>query len=408
MYDIVIYSFGLVLRLLAFFNPKIKKGVMGRSQTFTRLKNNINPSEKTLWFHCASLGEYEQGLPVFKALRKDNPNHKIILSFFSPSGYEVRKNSEIADIAVYLPIDTKKHAIRFLDAINPELSVFVKYDIWPNLLLEVKKRNLRAILISAHFRKNQVYFKSYGNYLKKVLFTFEHIFVQDEKSKKLLNSIRYKNVTVSGDTRYDRVSAQLEQNNNLDFILDFKNKSLCVVIGSSWPEDEEILVDFINENASKDLKFIIAPHEINSIKTNNLLSIIKLKTVLFSDMQEKNLSDYNIFIIDTVGHLSKIYNHADIAYVGGAMGTTGLHNILEPAIFGIPIIIGKNYTKFPEAIAMIEQAGVTSIKNPLELKMVLNTLILNKEYRKKQGQLNRHYIDQNKGAIVQIMDYLRT
>jgi 3-deoxy-D-manno-octulosonic-acid transferase len=282
----------------------------------------------------------------------------------------------------------------------------VKYDIWPNYLNTLKKRNLRAILISASFRESQSYFKFYGSRLRKALLAFEHIFVQNESSKRLLESINIKNVTISGDTRYDRVSQQLEQDNSLDFISKFRQDEACIVIGSSWPEDEELLVPYINENISKDVKYIIAPHNIKTNQIENLKNNIKAKTILFSEKDNKNLSEYSVFIIDTIGFLSKIYSYADMAYVGGAMGTKGLHNILEPAVFGVPIVIGKNYQKFPEAIKMINEAGVITISNYIELKKEFDTLIENKNERQRLGDLNKTFVDQNKGAIAIITDFI--
>jgi len=407
LYNLGIYILKVLLKVLAPFNPKIKKGVLGRAETFSILKKSLSSNDYTLWFHCSSLGEYEQGLPVFKELRKDYPNHKIVLSFFSPSGFEIRKNSEIADVVVYIPLDTIKNAKAFLSLVHPELVVFVKYDIWPNLLDQIKTRSIRAILISARFSKNQTYFKFYGNRLRKALFAFEHIFVQDSKSINLLNSINYQNATISGDTRYDRVFDQLRQNNQLDFIAAFKHDALCVVIGSSWPEDEEILVDYINTNASKNIKFIIAPHEIKKHEIEGIRSKLDKEVALFSNQDFDMESNKSVLIIDAIGYLSRIYSYADIAYVGGAMGKTGLHNILEPAVFGIPVIIGKNYNRFPEAKMMIEQAGVTSVKNKKELNTVFQTLVENQEYRENEGHLNKEYIVKNKGAVVQIMSYLR-
>lgn len=407
MYTLSIYILSFLLKLIAYFNPKIKKGVLGRSSTFSKLNESIRPNDKTLWFHCASLGEYEQGLPVFKELRLDYPDHKIILSFFSPSGYEVRKNSEIADIVVYLPLDTPRNTRTFLNLVKPELTIFIKYDIWPNFLKEVNRRRLRAILISAHFRKNQAYFKLYGNRLRNALLAFEHIFVQDEHSKILLNSVGIRNVSISGDTRYDRVYSQLNHNNKLDYISNFKGDSTCIVIGSSWEEDETILMNFINTNTSKQLKFVIAPHEIKTNRINNLLSKLNHDAVLYTKRNKKTLEDYNILIIDTVGQLSKIYSYADIAYVGGAMGSNGLHNILEPAVFGVPIVIGKNYQNFPEAKTMIQQAGLTSVTNKHDLSTVMQILLKNNEYREQEGLKNLNFVKKNRGAVVQIMTYLR-
>lgn len=407
LYNIGIYIADFLLKLLASFNQKLQLGVDGRKQTFTILKQKLQTTDKTLWFHCASLGEYEQGLPVFKELRKLYANHKIVLTFFSPSGYEIRKNTDVADVVVYLPMDTKTNVKRFLDLVQPELTIFVKYDFWPNYLSELKKRQHRAILVSAAFRPNQAFFKFYGGMMRKALQSFEHIFVQNEASKGLLNSINFKNVTVSGDTRFDRVSDQLLQDNSLPFIELFKNNQLCVVVGSSWPEDEELLVTYINSHVSKNVKYIIAPHNMKGSQISNLVSKLEAKTVLYSEMEGKELSDYSVFVIDTIGLLSKIYNYADIAYVGGAMGTTGLHNILEPAVFGVPIIIGKDYSKFPEAFDMIANRGLISIKNYDELETTLNSIIDDSLKRKTLGAANANFILKNKGAVIQILDYIR-
>lgn len=407
LYNLGIYFLGFILQIVALFNEKIRLGVKGRNETFKKLNQHLKKEDNTLWLHCASLGEFEQGLPVFKELRTLYPNHKIVLSFFSPSGYEIRKNTDVADLVVYLPLDTKSNAKRFIDLVKPELTIFVKYDIWPNMLNALNKRKLRAILISATFRKNQSYFKFYGSKTKKALHTFEHIFVQNKSSKTLANTLGLKNVTVAGDTRFDRVSNQLNQDNTLDFISNFKQDKLCVVIGSSWPEDEELLIKFINNNQNLDVKYIIAPHNIKATQIQNITKNLNTETVLFSQKEGKLLSNYSVFVIDTIGLLSKIYAYADIAYVGGAMGNTGLHNILEPAVFGVPIIIGSNYKNFPEAYEMIDNGGLVSIKNFNELEDKLQLLIENKDKRLQQGTLNLNFIKKNKGAVIQIINYIR-
>jgi len=407
IYNILIALTSFILKGVSLFNTKIKKGVDGRKQTFIVLKNNILKTDKCIWFHCASLGEYEQGLPVFKNIRKLYPNHKIVLSFFSPSGYEIRKNTDVADLVIYLPLDSKKNAKKFIDLVHPELTVFVKYDIWPNLLKELKKRNLKAILISALFRPNHSFFKFYGKEQRNALFAFNHIFVQNEASKKLLNKINYTNVTVSGDTRFDRVYSQLEQDNTLDFIEEFKQDSLCIIAGSTWPEDENILIDYINSNASTKLKFIIAPHNIKTSQIDKFCNQLQVPFVTFSKKENKDLSVFSVFIMDTIGLLTKAYSYADIAYVGGAMGKTGLHNTLEPAVFGIPIIIGKNYKKFPEAYALIAENGMLSVKNKKELALFLDELANNQAKREKMGAQNFNYIKKNKEAVIQIINYIR-
>lgn len=407
LYTIGIYIAVFHLKIISLFNHKIKLGIEGRAKTFETLERNLSKTDQTIWFHCASLGEYEQGLPVFKELRKLYSNHKIVLSFFSPSGYEIRKNTDVADIVVYLPMDTKTNAKRFLDLVHPQLTIFVKYDIWPNYLLELKKRHLRAILISSLFRKHQSYFKWYGSMMRTSLSAFEHIFVQDEASKLLLKTIDFHQVSISGDTRFDRVFDQLSQDNSLQFLDVFKQDKLCMVIGSSWPEDEKLLIPYLNESSSENIKYVIAPHNIKSQQIDELIALLKIKTVLYTEMEGKNLSEYSVFILDTIGILSKTYSYADIAYVGGAMGTTGMHNILEPAAFGVPIIIGKNHHKFPEARQMIEQAGVLSISNYDELKTTMNNLIAQNGKRKELGVLNGQYIVNHRGAVDQIMDFIR-
>ena len=396
----------LVLKVIALFNHKIKLGVKGRANTFNSLKNEIKKDDKTLWFHCASLGEYEQGLPIFDILRKDYPKHKIVLTFFSPSGYEIRKNAPFADVVVYLPLDTKSNAKQFIKLVNPELTVFVKYEIWPNYLNEIKKNGLRAVLISAVFRKDQSFFKWYGTQTKQALFAFEHIFTQNEASKNLLESIGYKNATVSGDTRFDRVLNQLQIDNTLDFIETFKHDKLCIVIGSSWPEDEAILVPYINQ-CKHDVKFIIAPHNIKAKQIEGLKQSLQKETVLFSNKENYNLKDSQVFIVDTIGFLSKIYSYANIAYVGGAMGTTGLHNILEPAVFGVPIIIGSNHKKFPEAQAMIDHSNVFSVNDYTSLKNKLDLLIDNKTVREETGEKSFNFVKEKEGAVIQIVKFLR-
>ena len=407
LYNILIYCIGFVLSIVAFFNIKIKKGVLGRKETFSILNSELIPTDQTIWLHCASLGEYEQGLPVFELLRKDFPKHKIIISFFSPSGYEIRKHTPIADIAVYLPLDTKSNAKQFLELVHPELVVFVKYEIWPNFLYELKSRQIKTILISALFRENQIFFKTYGAWMRNALSAFSHIFVQKEKTKELLNAHHFNNVSVANDTRFDRVFNQLKTDNTIDFIEEFKNNKLCIVFGSTWSEGENFITSYINQTVYPNIKFIIAPHNIKDKQINILKNSIDKKVILYSEHQGSNLREADVFIVNTIGMLSKIYNYADIAYVGGAIGKTGLHNTLEPATFGVPIIIGNNYKKFPEASEMKANGGLFSIANYIEFKTILDKLVENKNFRIESGQLNRNYIQKNTGAVIQIINYLR-
>lgn len=403
LYNTLIHLASFGATVTSFFSPKMKLFVNGRKDVFEKLQRQIAISDKTIWVHCASLGEFEQGVPIMEEIKKTKPEYKIVVSFFSPSGYEVKKNSPIADVVAYLPMDTPSNAKRFIEAIHPSLAIFVKYEIWPNYLFELQKKKIPSILISALFRENQIFFKSYGGFMRRALFTFYKYFVQDENSKQLLNSIGLKNVTISGDTRFDRVSNQLTMNNTLPFARDFKGNSISIVCGSTWPEDETVLLDFIN-SASEEVKFIIAPHKIESHKIEEFRKRINKKTVLHSEKDDVNLSEYNVLIIDCIGLLSKLYSYADIAYVGGAMGTTGLHNILEPATFAIPIVIGKNHGKFPEAETLKKSGGLFVVEDTEECTAILNKLVLDGSLREEAGKIAGIFIKQNIGATSIIME----
>lgn len=400
LYSTLTSLFQAVLPVSGLFSTKLKQFVNGRKTVFETLKIQLSETDKTIWFHCASLGEYEQGLPVMEALKAKYPQHKLVVTFFSPSGYENKKNSSIGDVTVYLPLDTKGNVTQFLNLVKPEIAVFVKYEFWPNYLLELKKRTIPAFLISAVFRKKQVFFKPQGFWMRKVLKTFTHIFVQDEKSKQLLESIDIKQTTVSGDTRYDRVSKQIEEDNTVDCIEKFKGNTLCVVAGSTWPEDEAVLIYYINSSPAK---FIIAPHNLKRDEINNFVSQVRRKTVRYTEMEGKNLAEYDVLILDTIGLLKKTYSYADVAYVGGAMGSTGLHNILEAATFGVPIVIGKNFYKFPEAKALQSRAGLFSVSDKNDLKTIFDKLLNEPSFREKTGMINGHFAQNNTGATQKIV-----
>ena len=405
LYNSIILLASQIVKLAALFSPKIKLFVNGRKEVFSILETKINPNDKTIWFHAASLGEYEQGLPVIEKIKEKFPNHKIVITFFSPSGYEVRKNNTIADATVYLPLDTKSNAQKFIKAINPEMVFFIKYEYWPNYLNELKNQNIKTYLISGIFRENQAFFKWYGGFYRNALKTFDYFFVQNESSKKLLQNINFNNVKISGDTRFDRVVSILERNNSLDFIEQFKDYKTTIVIGSSWPKDESLLVNFINQS-EENLKFIIAPHNIHKSEIVNLQSLIKKKSILFSEKNNVDLSNFNVFIIDTIGILTKIYSYADIAYVGGGFGNPGVHNILEPATFGVPIIIGSNYTHFAEAIALVHQEGCISVSNQNELNEAFHNLIQNEDVRHEKGHICCTFVQMNKGATSIILNHI--
>ncbi|WP_372767258.1 3-deoxy-D-manno-octulosonic acid transferase [Lutibacter sp.] len=406
LYNILIIVAGFMLKIAALFNKKIKLFIDGRKHTFFKLQQEIGKTDEVIWMHCASLGEFEQGRPIIEKIKLKFPTKKVVLTFFSPSGYEVRKNYENADVVCYLPLDSAQNAKRFLEIVHPSLAIFVKYEFWPNLLKELKISNIETLLISGIFRKNQLFFKGYGGWMRKSLTTFSHFFVQDENSKQLLCNINFNNVTVSGDTRFDRVFEITQQNNRLPFIEEFINEKYTVVAGSTWKEDETMLVDYINNCASENEKFIMAPHNINAKDIADLKNSISKKVVLFSEKDIKNLSDYQVFIIDTVGILTKIYSYADLAYVGGGFTKTGVHNVLEPATFGIPILIGPNYHKFNEARDLVKNKACFVIDDSKELSLQLDQFFQFEKNRLKAGESAQKYVVDKTGATAKILNYL--
>ncbi|MCF8320692.1 MAG: 3-deoxy-D-manno-octulosonic acid transferase [Flavobacterium sp.] len=409
LYNLIVVLADFILKIVALFNNKIRLFVDGRKPVFKILSDKIKAYDKTIWFHAASLGEYEQGLPVMELIKSRFPNHLIVLTFFSPSGYEVRKNNTIADVTVYLPLDTQSNVDQFLKLVRPDMVFFIKYEYWPNYLNALQKKEIPTYLISGIFREQQVFFKWYGSFYRKALEAFEHFFVQNLSSKELLLKLGKTNVTVSGDTRFDRVTEILNQNNELDFIEEFKNNSLTVVVGSSWPKDESLLVNYIN--TANNVKFIIAPHNINKDQIANLQNQISKKTILFSSLNlneigSSKLADYDVFVIDTIGILTKIYSYADLVYVGGGFGNPGVHNILEPATFGVPIVIGPNYNHFAEATALVKMEGCISIANQEELNEVLDKLIQNEAVRLEKGHICSTFVEMNKNASETIMNFI--
>jgi len=402
LYNFAAHLTYFILNIYGLFNKKIALFVKGRKETFTKL-SVLNKEDKVVWLHAASLGEFEQGRPIIEEIKKKYPNYKIVVTFFSPSGYEIRKNYPLADVVCYLPFDTKGRVKKFLQMTHPELAIIVKYEFWPNLLKELKQQSISTILVSGIFRSTQQFFKSSGGWMRQALETFDHFFVQDVSSQKLLESIDLKNTTLAGDTRLDRVVKILEQDNILDFVEAFKNNQYTVVAGSTWPEGEKYLVKYIN--ISENEKFIIAPHSMNTKGIADLKTSISKRTVLFSEKNGKNLSNYDVMIVDTIGLLTKIYSYADAVYIGGGF-KTGLHNTLEAATFGVPIVIGPEYSKFKEAIDLVNLKGCISVSNQEEFSAILNRFKNDESFRKDMGEINSAYIQQNKGATKKIMNYI--
>lgn len=395
-----------VLQVIALYKPKIKKFVSGRKTTFRQLKQRIPADAKVIWMHVASLGEYEQGLPVLEKLRTNYPQYTLLVTFFSPSGYEARKNNALADVVTYLPVDTLSNVRQFLAIVKPELALFVKYEIWPNYLFELRKRKVPTLLLSAFFLKRHIFFKPLGGFMRKSLQGFSHFFVQDQSSKDLLASIGVTKVTVSGDTRFDRVSEILKRDNHLPFMENFKGDHFCFVAGSTWPEDEEILADYIN-TSTRSLKYVIVPRRatMKSANMDKLKRAFKKKTICFSAMEGKDISQYEVILVDTFGPLSKIYNYADVAYVGGAFAT-GLHNTLEPGVYGIPVIIGPEYDRFKEAKDLVQKKGIHVVNNLEEFKTVMERFINDPDFREKTGAINATYVKENTGATDLILSHI--
>jgi len=400
---LLLYRAGI--RIASLWNNKAKLWLNGRKNIFDRLSAELRTrNSKIIWFHCSSLGEFEQGRPVIEKLKSQNPDLKFLLTFFSPSGYEIRKDYKGVDWVFYLPLDSKRNAKAFFDIVNPTLVVFVKYDYWYYYLTECKKRNISLLMVSGIFRKDQPFFKWYGNLHRSMLSCFTHFFVQDKESLQLLQSLKINNVTVAGDTRFDRVSEIAESFTPIEAIEKFCSNSPVLVAGSTWPEDEKMTKD---ATASfPDLKIIIAPHEIHREHIDLLKSILP-DAMLFSQLkaQDSQPITSNHLIIDNIGMLSKLYHYATITYIGGGLNK-GIHNTLEAAVYGKPVLFGPNYKKFKEAIGLIETGGGICVNSSAELTSQLNKFLTNKEVLKSSSKNSFEFVKQNKGATEKILNYI--
>ncbi len=406
MYNIGISIYSFLLHLIAPFHKKVKLMVEGHVDTYETLKTKIDTTSKYVWFHVASLGEYEQALPMIEIIRKEKPTYKILLTFFSPSGYEVQKNNELVDIVCYLPFDTKRNVKRFLDLAQPDIAIFVKYEFWYNFIHELYKRKIPVYLISATFRPNQLFFKPWGNVFKKILHYYTQLFVQDKRSKQLLNEHGLDNVTVMGDTRMDRVIKIKEDALNLPLVDKFttlRNNQKILVAGSSWAEDEDLLINYFNKHAY--LKLIIAPHLINEEHLKQIESKLKRPFIRYSQAQigDVNIMNYDCLIIDNFGLLSSIYRYGQIAYIGGGFGA-GIHNLPEAAVYGIPVVFGPNHKKFLEAKELLKSGGGFTISDESELNKVLKDFITSPEDLEIAGEAAANYIYKSAGATQKIVD----
>ncbi len=417
LYNIFIGLYPKIAWLISSKNAKAKLWLQGRQHIFEQLQTAFaSNSSKVVWVHCSSLGEFEQGRPVLEGLKSQYPNSKFLLTFFSPSGYEVRKNYEAADWVFYLPMDSAKNAIQFFDIVKPSLILFVKYEFWFYYLAEASKRDIPLLLVSGIFRPNQVFFKAYGSFYRKMLQCFTHLFVQNEGCVQLLESIGINsNVSVCGDTRFDRVIEIAEQFQPIQAIEDFVGDSKVIVAGSTWTEDDEELDHYANTHIG--ISFIIAPHEIEAERLKECLSLYK-NSMLFSQwvIESKKwegeyvhspIASINTLIIDNIGMLSRLYRYATICYVGGAFGDDGVHNVLEAAVYGKPVVFGPEYDKFAEAIELIDADGAISIGNALELEKELDALLGNTSTYHNMCVNASNYVKSKSGATEKIIRYIQ-
>ena len=396
IYDLGIRIYYLLILVASLFNPKAKQWIRGRKGLFSRIAREVDPSEPVIWFHCSSLGEFEQGRPVIELIRRERPDKKILLTFYSPSGYEIRKDYPGADHIFYLPLDTRKNVKRFLDLITIEQAFFVKYEFWYHFLSTMHHNKIPVYLISGIFRKNQVFFKWYGSWYRKILEKFNHLFLQQKSSLELLGSIGIKHASVSGDTRFDRVFEIAQDVGSNERFSTFCKNSSCVIAGSTWPADEEILCRYINESGSS-VKWILVPHEIHPSHIQQLKNSLTKKTLIYSESGENDNPDAEVLIIDTIGLLSSLYQYGKLAYIGGGFGK-GIHNTLEAATFGLPVIFGPRFNKFTEAKELVQAGAAFPVHDYAELKEILNRLFKDPEMLKTSGKIARDYVSSKLGA----------
>lgn len=392
-----LYSFGA--KVFALKDKKANLMISGQKKTMEILRNEIDPNDKYVWIHVSSLGEFEQGRPLIEMIKRENPNQKILLTFFSPSGYEVCKNYQLADTICYLPFDTPSKVKKFLDAVNIDKAIFVKYEFWGNYLSQLKKRGIPTYIISAIFRPTQMFFKPYGGMFRKMLNCYDKIFVQDKESQDLLASIGVTNVDICGDTRFDRVTDILENKVDLPIVETFTRSQYTLFVGSSWQPDEDFIIPFFNSHP--EIKMVIAPHEISEERINGILAKIKRPVALYTKSTPESAADADCLIIDCFGILSKSYRFATVVYVGGGFGV-GIHNINEAAVYGVPVIFGPKYHKFKEARDLIKLEGAFCVNNAKEYSEIMDKLISDGNFLAKHGEIAGDYIKKHLGATKKI------
>ncbi len=401
MYSLLIHFYAFIVAMISPFHRKARLMRFGQWKTNSILREKIDRNAKYIWFHASSLGEFEQGRPMIEKVKAQYPEYKILLTFFSPSGYEVRKNYNGADIVCYLPFDTPYRVKKFLNLANPAVAVFIKYEFWGNYLRELKKRGIPVYIISAIFRPDQLFFQWFGVPYRKMLYCFTHLFVQDERSKELLGQYGIRNVTVYGDTRFDRVLDVRNQARELpEFERFVGERCQTLIAGSSWPQDEEILIPYFNEHP--EMKLIIAPHEIHREHLLSIEAMLKRPSVRLSEAHEDDLADKDCLIIDSFGLLSSIYRYGQIAYIGGGFGA-GIHNTLEAAVYGMPVLFGPRYHKFKEAKDLIAVGGGFSITDDSSFRTKMDELLTDPTALETSGQAAGDFVKNSVGATDQIL-----
>jgi 3-deoxy-D-manno-octulosonic-acid transferase len=404
LYNIVIQGYYLLIRISSLRNKKAQKWINGRRDIFKKLQEKIVPGEPLLWFHASSLGEFEQGRPVIESIKKENPHYRILLTFFSPSGYELRKNYPMADYVFYLPLDTRKNASRFLDIVNPEKAFFIKYEFWFNFLIELRNRRIPTYIFSALFRPSQIFFKPWGKWYRKALLTFDKIFVQNQESFLILQKYGFHNVQICGDTRLDAVGGIADAAPRLEKMEQFCGNKKPIIAGSTWKEDEELFIRFINES-SNGYKFVIAPHEVNVESLERITNALTKSYVLYSKASGEELLHSQVLIVDGYGYLISLYRYSLFAYIGGGF-TDGIHSILEPAAFGLPVIFGPDYHKFQEAHDLLKLGAANSVSNYESLASIFNNYLSNKKSLCSASETALNYVNKNRGASEQILKHL--
>ena len=403
LYNLAILIYDILVHLAAPFSRKPRKMMKGHWVVYELLRQQREKNANYIWFHAASLGEFEQGRPLMEEIRAKHPSYKILLTFFSPSGYEVRKNYKGADIVCYLPFDKPRNVKKFLGIAKPCMAFFIKYEFWKNYLDALHKRHIPVYSVSSIFRRDQIFFKWYGGTYRDVLRDFDYLFVQNEASKRFLAKIGITQVSVVGDTRFDRVMQIRSEAKQLPLVEKFKGNSLVMVAGSSWEPDEELFLEYFN--AHPEMKLIIAPHVIDENHLVQIISKLERPYVRYSKADETNVANADCLIIDCFGLLSSIYRYGEIAYIGGGFGV-GIHNTLEAAVYGVPVIFGPKYHKFMEATQLIEANGGFSIKTYDELSTLLDRMTNDNQYLSEVGHNAGHYVTSNAGATQKIMDMI--